>query len=245
MNKRKIRAVKARLNRNAERLHSSDTSAVRLEDLHILTAYHEAGHAVAACILAHEFGYSPHEIIGKIEIHGEWEEGKYGAATTLTYSREIWDYIIPIFNRVAEQKSVTELGPPMDYDEVQEGIVAEAIANARTEGVDVDAWLRAYSVRAAMGPVAQELLLKSVDDNAFLNFGAKADLTDLSELYRLSDADDEFTQSAENAVRQARAYLKREDVRQAIESLANYLIKHGNFDSATAVRLIFEHLKPD
>lgn len=245
MNSKQLRAAKNRLRKNAEEINSVGKTSVCPDDMRMIAAYHESGHAIGAYLLAGEFGYAPEKIINKIIVNNEITGEDSAAVLTVTFSKQIWDYIRSAHNRVAAEVELSsDLGSPVDYDETHKRIVSEALTKARDDGVDVDAWLLAYATQSAMGPVSQETLMRGRGDNVFLECGGLADFADLLELYEAAGVSmEDLKKQIKEVVFRARKAIKEQDVYQTIENLASYLIEHGECSGETATAIIEQSLK--
>lgn len=207
-----------------------------------IVAVHEASHAIARFLVADDFGRPPEEMIGYIEVGLTHTVGDrlfnksvamVAQATTFgpTFSTELQS-VIARTAAVADRNAIT--------DEEIRG----AFTVARSEGIDVDRWLRARLLIITLASVAEAMYSGRSIDEVWNSPESESDLWDaLRDGYRAGLSDDQTAHFINEAMERSVELIGAETVRRAIEALANALPDRGRMTGRRAAAIINDALQ--
>jgi hypothetical protein len=200
-----------------------------------VVAVHEAGHAVARFLVADDFGRPPEEMIRYIEVglaHAA-EDTPVAQATTFgaTFSTELQS-VIDRTAAVTGRNSITN-------EEIR-----EAFTVARSEGIDVDRWLRARLLIMTLASVAEAMHSGRSIVEVWNSPESESDLRGaLRDGYRAGIADGQIAYFIREALERSEELIRQETVQRAIEALADALPDQGRIAGRRAAAIIHHALQ--
>jgi hypothetical protein len=207
-----------------------------------VVAVHEAGHAVARFLVADDFKRPPEEMIRYIEVGLTHAAGDsffnksvtpVAQATTFgaTFSTEL-QAVIDRTAAVTGRNSITN-------EEIR-----DAFTVARSEGIDVDRWLRARLLIMTLASVAEAMHGGRSIDEVWNSPESESDLRDaLRDGYRAGIADGQMAHFIREALERSEELIRQETVQRAIEALADALPDQGRIAGRRAAAIILHALQ--
>jgi hypothetical protein len=118
-------------------------------------AVHEAGHAVARILVADDFGLPPEKMIGYIDVglaqavgDSLFNKSVRMVAQATTFGPRLSAELRSIFDRTVAST---------DRNAITKQHIKDALAVARSEGIDVDRWLRARVLIMTLASMAEAM----------------------------------------------------------------------------------------
>jgi hypothetical protein len=225
------------MNRHERRAAKALSRTVEIDRV---VAVHEAGHAVARVLTASDLGLSSEEAISHIELGignsmGKSKDGKMQLMSeAVTFGPRLSKDIAAAFKRIAA-------GVPPDQIDRQH--ITDAVSLARSEGADIEKWLRAKMLIAVFGSAAEAKYTDKTIEDVWTSYAAEADRRDaFSEgvLAGLSTSDIEVL--IEDAIRRAKVLIEHPQIQSAIHALADGLPNSGKLPGKRAVHIIAQVL---
>jgi hypothetical protein len=212
------RAERRRLERDLKR-----------EPIHLSTAIHEAGHAVARYLTASEMGIDPDNSIWSIRVTPRIVGERNGRALVSMacvegpmFSQQFMDVIRPNLDASTASPDANNL--------------AECLARARTDGMDMSDWVRARSVYTLMGPIIEAVTTKRPFEAVLMP--NDSDIESIRLDCHLAGVPTLFDEILDVGKRRCYELLERLEIHHAIIVLANELVRLGDLTGKRAITVI-------
>lgn len=227
------------MNRNQRRAAKAKQRAIKLDRL---TAVHEAGHAVARFLVADDFGRPLEEMIHYIEVGLGHAVGDslFNKSVTLvaqgttfgaTFSVEL-DSVIAHTPAASDRKVITN-------EEIR-----DAFTVARSEGIDVDRWLKARLLIMTLASVAEAMYSGRSIDEVWNSPESESDMRDaFRDGYRAGLADGQIDHLVREALERSEELIRQETVQRAIEAVADAIPDRGRMPGCQVVFIINQVLQ--
>lgn len=228
------------MNRKQRRVQKAQARKSQGSVNHIVAA-HEAGHAVARYLTADEMGYTPEEAISKILISTPGTLRQMG--TSFDGRADLYSQAVtygPMLSREMHEAARAAL-----EDAKETGLnLPRIVSEARANGANIEAWLRARTLIAVMGPAVEAMIKGMTVAEVLESYESENDLAGCVKDCQAAHVSD-FAERIDEAIARACKYLSRQSVCGAVNALAAHLVKNGTTDGATAARIIETALKGD
>jgi hypothetical protein len=200
-------------------------------------AIHEAGHAVARVLVAEDFGLPAEKMISYIDVGTAENLGDsfFDKSVTLisqatTYGPTLSTELQAVFDRTVEG---------LEQSSLTKRHIVEALALARTEGLDVDRWLRARMLISTLASVAEAKHTERSVDEVWNSRESEGDLKGAVEdgVYAGLPTE-QISGYVGEALDRSEILIERANVQRAINSLADALPDRGRLIGRRAVFII-------
>jgi uncharacterized protein (UPF0335 family) len=227
------------MNRSQRRAAKAKEKVVKLDRV---VAVHEAGHAVARFLVADDFGRPPEEMIGYIEVGLRHPVGgrlfnksvtMVAQATTFgaTFSAELQS-VIARTAAVTDRKTITN-------DEIR-----DAFTVARSEGIDVDRWLKARMLIMTLASGAEAMHTGRSIHEVWTSPESESDQRDaFQDGYRAGLADGQIEHFVCEALERSEELIRQETVQRAIKALADAIPDRGRMTGCQAAFIVNQVLQ--
>jgi hypothetical protein len=222
------------MNRHQRRAAKANAT---VQSLGRAVAAHEAGHAVARILVAADFGRPPEEMIGYIEVglppvvRGNFlnKSGMMNPqATTFgpTFSAEL-------------QSVIKRMAVVTGRNEITDVEIRDAFAVARSEGIDVDRWLRARLLIMTLASVAEAMQSGRPIEEVWNSLESESDQRDaFRDGYRAGLSDGQTAHFVNVALELSEELIRQEPIQRAIEALAAALPNLGRMTGRRAATIV-------
>jgi hypothetical protein len=227
------------MNRSQRRAAMAKEKVIKLARL---VAVHEAGHAVARFLVAADFGLPPEEMIHYIEVGLRHPVGgclfnksatmvAQGTTVGATFSVELHS-VIARTAAASDRKAITN-------DEIR-----DAFTVARSEGIDVDRWLKARLLIMTLASVAEAMYSGRSTDEVWNSSESESDMRDaIRDGYRAGLDDGQIAHFVCEALERSEELIRQEAVQRAIEALADAIPDRGRMAGRRAVFIVNQVLQ--
>ena len=208
-----------------------------------VTAFHEAGHAVARYLTADEMGFAVEDCIKSITVSaglgpsmGNSHDGHaelYSQA--VTYGPMLSQEIGEVMSDMGMSKAP---GTEMSGLEAKD-FLTEVVSSARERGANISSWLNARALIAVFGACAEASMTRQSANDVWNSYECEDDLNGIIQdgvVAGLSADDIEALISS--AFRRAAECMQRQEVRKAIDQLAKAIHRGGSMEGTQAVQII-------
>lgn len=207
-----------------------------------VVAAHEAGHSVARILVADDFGLPPEKMISYIEVglaqvvgDSFFNKSATMVAQATTFGPILSAELQSIFNR-----TVTGI----DRSAITKQSIVEALAVARSDGIDVDRWLRARMLISTLASAAEAMQTGRSIDEVWNSFESESDLRGAVEDGICAGvADDQIAGFINEALERSEELIRQAPVQRAIEALADALPDRGRMTGRRAAFIINQGLE--
>ena len=226
------------MNRHRRRAAKSLSRKVKLDRV---VAVHEAGHAVARVLTADDLGLSSETAISCIEVGTGNPMGESIDSKMQLFSEAVtFGPMLSTDNNDAF-KHITA-GVPQD--QISRQHIAEAVRLARSEGADIDKWLRAKLLIAVFASAAEAKHTQKSIRDVWTGYASEDDVRGAFNdgfLAGLSTSE-KIEVFVEDAISRATVLIEQPHIQSAIYALADALPNSGKFPGKRAGQIIAKAL---
>ncbi len=223
---------------------------VRHHHIDLVTALHEAGHAVGRYLTAPDMGFPEDEVIAEILVHTEGERPEIGTSidghmkvTSLAVcngpmlSAEL-DALVPAAREKLGISATGTLSGRQSLD------LKEVLTTGRAEGIDVNAWFEARAIIAVFGPTVEAMQREMAFADVWHGYEAESDYAGIvRDGVAAGLSPDEIAVVIETAVDRVLAYLQQTNVCNAVVVLGRHVHRHGTTSGKRAAAIIRNAMK--
>jgi hypothetical protein len=214
--------------------------AIRTVEMDRVAAIHEAGHAVARVLTASDLGLSSEEAISHIEVGignsmSESKDTKMQLISeAVTFGPKLSKDINAAFKRITAGVPQQQIGRQH---------IADAITLARSEGANIEKWLRARMLIAVFGSAAEAKYTQKTIGDVWTSYAAEGDLKGAFSDGALADLSTVAIELLiEDATRRATVLIEQPHIQSAIYALADALPNSGKLPGKRAGHIITQAL---
>jgi hypothetical protein len=210
----------------------------RGEKLDRVVAVHEAGHAVARILVADDFGLPPEKMISYIDVGLAQIVGdsSFNKSQATTFGPTLSAELQSIFDR-------TIAGT--DRNAITEQHINDALAVARSEGIDVDRWLKARMLIMTLASGAEAMHAGRSIHEVWTSPGSESDQRNaFQDGYRAGLADGQIEHFVDEALERSEELIRQETVQRAIKALADAIPHRGRMTGFQAASIVNQVLQP-
>ncbi len=219
---------------------------VRHHHIDLVTALHEAGHAVGRYLTAPDMGFPEDEVIAEIVVHTEGERPEIGTSidghmkvASLAVcngpmlSAEL-DALVPAAKEKLGILATGTLSGRQSFD-----LVKEVLTTGRNEGIDVDAWFEARAIIAVFGPTVEAMQREMAFADVWDGYESESDYAGIVRDGVVAGlSPDEIAVVIEGVVDRVVVYLQQTNVCDAVNALGWHLRRHGTTPGKRAAAII-------
>jgi hypothetical protein len=208
----------------------------RVGKLDRVVAVHEAGHAVARILVADDFGWPPEKMIGYIELGLAQAVGSVRmVAQGITFGPRVSAELQLIFDR-------TVAGT--DRNAITKQHIKDTFAAARSEGIDVDRWLRARMLIMTLASGAEAMHTGRSIREVWTSPESESDRWyAFQDGYDAGLADGQIEHFVREALERSEELIRQETVQRAIKALADAIPDRGRMPGCQAAFIINQVLQ--
>jgi hypothetical protein len=228
------------MNRHERRAAKALSKTAKLD---LVVAVHEAGHAVARVLTAPNLGLPLEKAISYIEVGArkpmsESTDGKMGLVSqAITFGPMLSTDIHAAFARIVAN---------VPKDQVYRQHITDAITLARSEGADIETWLRARMLIAVFASAAEAKHTNRQLRDVWNSYEAENDVRQsVSDGLHAGLTTSEIEVFIEEALDHSAALIKQPHIQSAIYALADALPGNGTMPGKQAVQIITQALSGD
>jgi hypothetical protein len=227
------------MNRSQRRAARAKGSVGKLDRV---VAAHEAGHAVARILVADDFGLPPEKMISYIDVGLAQAVGDsfFNKSVTLvaqatTFGPKLSAELQSIFHRTVRG---------IDQATITKKYIMDALAVARSEGVDVDRWLRARMLISTLASAAEAIHTERSIEEVWNSFESESDLRGaIEDGICAGISDDQIPGFVNEALERSEELIRQATVQSAIQALADALPDQGRLTGRRAAFIINQALQ--
>jgi hypothetical protein len=140
--------------------------------------------------------------------------------------------------RIARTAAIT------DRKAITNGEIRDALTVARSEGIDVDRWLKARMLIMTLASVAEAMYSGRSINEVWNSSASESDMLDaIQDGYRAGLADGQIDHFVREALERSEELIRQETVQRAIEALADAIPDQGRMPGCQAAFIIDQVLQ--